>query len=99
MAISLNDVQSKTGISAKRVPPPSLTETFRSLTRPRCPDCGRRGMVCRYEVPASYTEPSPRYFECTDCASRYFRMTTGPWFPAAGVQFSHCYEMSGRAAS
>ncbi|MES2460792.1 MAG: hypothetical protein V4671_09415 [Armatimonadota bacterium] len=61
------------------------------LVRPRCPDCGKRGMICRYVVPASYNEPSPRYFQCRHCAARYFRMTTGPWFPAEGQEYAHCY--------
>jgi hypothetical protein len=72
-------------------PAARLRDTVRRLTYPRCPDCRKRGMICRYTLPESYREPSPRYYQCDFCAARYFRMATGPWFSAAGPEFAHCY--------
>lgn len=92
MAVSLNGNQVNSGLSRPPAPAKGLVASLLGLSRPRCPDCGKRGMVCRYVVPASYNEPAPFYFDCEHCAARYFRMTTGPWISAAGPQFAACYE-------
>jgi DNA-directed RNA polymerase subunit M/transcription elongation factor TFIIS len=72
-------------------PPVSLRESLASLTRPRCPRCKKRGMVCRYAAPESYQEPSPRFYECSCCSARYFRTFMGPWQDASGAEFNVCY--------
>ncbi len=96
MAVQLHDRQNTIGSVAvsRRVPAKGLLASLLGLRLPHCPDCSKRGMICRYTVPASYNEPAPRYFECNECRARYFRMATGPWFSAAGPQFARCYEMS-----
>ena len=102
MAVHLNDSRDRTGVSingqrlqdtGQRAPAKSILASLLGLSQPRCPDCRKRAMVCRYEVPASYNEPSPRYFECEHCTARYFRMVTGPWISAKGPQFARCYEI------
>ena len=103
MAVQLNNIHHNAGVSPQGFlrldtrqagAARGFFDSLRTLAQPRCPDCGKRGMVCRYTVPASYNEPSPRYFACEHCDARYFRMVTGPWFSAAGPQFAQCYEMN-----
>jgi hypothetical protein len=76
---------------AAPAPPVSLRESLASLTRPRCPRCGRRAMVCRFVAPDDYEEPSPRFFQCSCCAARFFRTFLGRWQDASGPEFDLCY--------
>jgi hypothetical protein len=62
-----------------------------SLFRPKCPDCGKRALVCRYEVSAEYTEVVPKYYQCDCCQARYARATFGPWVDASGDEYASCY--------
>jgi hypothetical protein len=48
-------------------------------------------MVFRFTAPESYEEPSPRFYECSWCAARYFRTFMGQWQDASGAEFNGCY--------
>jgi hypothetical protein len=76
-------------------PPVSLRESLAGLIRPRCPKCRKRSLVCRYVAPDDYTEPAPRFFECSCCAARFFRTFLGRWQDASAPEFDACYGGSG----